>query len=171
MKLIHPGISYATHKRRVDGRHINVYLAITSTYLPFFFPLTVLPLRACGAPIRSSIELALPRDDLGRDGGGVSPVPDTVFIGASLEADRGAGRAGGSPSEDCPLVGIGRASAEVDGRPSELAAFGGGPIGGSLAALATLDGGAEAFGGGGVARTGVPPSGSFLLTHFFRSLS
>jgi hypothetical protein len=132
--------------------------------------LAALPLRACGAPIRSSIELALLRDVAGRDGGG-PPGPDGVGTVPPLETDRAIGPGGGTPSEDGPLEAIGGAPADVEGRLSELTAIGGGPIGGVLVALTVLAGGAETFGGGGVARTGALLSGSFLLTHFFRSLS
>ena len=48
---------------------------------------------------------------------------------------------------------------------------GGAPLGGMLLELAVRLGGAEPRGGGGVARTGAALPGSFLLTHFFRSLS
>ena len=55
------------------------HLAITSTYLPFFAFFTVPPFLACGAPIRSSILLALliPVAGLegGADGGPVAEFP------------------------------------------------------------------------------------------------
>lgn len=48
----------------------------------------------------------------------------------------------------------------------------GGPAGGGmLLELTARLGGAELLGGGGVARTAAAELGSFLLTHFLRSLS
>lgn len=126
------------------------HLAMISTYLPFFFPLEPAgPLRAVGAPSKSSIEVALLRDGAGRGGapGGVA-VPGTV-----------AGR------DDGVLDPGGAGLAEIDGGlpPSPGAA------GGTLGLAVRVEG--PAFGGGGVLRADVLPSGSFLLTHFLRLLS
>lgn len=130
---------------------------MTSTYLPFFFPLEPAgPLRAVGAPSKSSIEVALLRDGAGRGGapGGVA-VPGTV-----------AGR------DDGVLDPGGAGLAEIDGGPPER--DGGlppspGAAGGTLGLAVRVEG--PAFGGGGVLRADVLPSGSFLLTHFLRLLS
>lgn len=60
-------------------------------------PLAVLPLRACGAPSRSSIELACVKDDDGR-GGGPAELPGGVGTAAPVETDRGKlPRVGGTP--------------------------------------------------------------------------
>lgn len=112
------------------------------------------------------MELALLKV-VGRGGGGPAPTPG---IGtAPLETDRAMVSTGrGTPSE--PPAAIEGVPPEVDGRLSELIPIGGGPAG-TLMALPVLVGGPEVFGGGGVARTGVALLGSFLLTHFLRSLS
>lgn len=104
----------------------------------------------------------------GRGGGG--PVAFGGFGTAPLEADRPIVSIGrGTPSES--LEAIGGAPPEVDGRLSGFIGTGEGAGGGILVALPVLVGGAEAFGGGGVARTGVALLGSFLLTHFLSSVS
>ena len=144
---------------------------MTSTYLPFFFPRAVPPLRACGAPSKSSIELALLRDVEGLGGGAKPPeLPGGVGAAAPVETDRGIG--GGTPNVDggagLPESG-GGAPADDDGRLPALDAIGGVAAGGTLAPLVVLLG--PIRGGGGGAAAGVALLGSFLLTHFFRSLS
>lgn len=80
---------------------MNNYFAITSTYLPFFFPFTVFPFLACGAPSKSSIELAWLKDVPGRD-----PGPDLEPGGVNPEeTDRGIRcglpvSGGGTPKDD-----------------------------------------------------------------------
>lgn len=112
------------------------------------------------------MELALLKVVAGRGGGG-PPGPGGIGT-APLETDRAIVSTGrGTPSE--PPAADGGVPPEVEGRLSELMPIGG--PGGTLVALAVLEGGAEIFGGGGVARTGVALLGSFLLTHFLRSLS
>lgn len=59
---------------------------------------------------------------------------------------------------------------EDGGRLSEVTDFGG-AAGGILPELAARPGVAEPRGGGGVAREEAAELGSFLLTHFFNSLS
>lgn len=166
---------------------------MTSTYLPFFFPLPVFPFRACGAPIKSSIELAWLKDVPGRDPGpdldpgGVKPeTPD--------ETDRGIRcglpvSGGGTPKDDnAGLVDRDGAISEGGPRPNsdDVTKVGtdpdiGGTLvdncgtdigGGALPALTDLLGGAEPLGGGGVALgPALALLGSFLLTHFFKSVS
>lgn len=146
-----------------------LHLAITSTYLPFFFPLPAAPLRAWGAPSKSSIELALLKDVDGR-GGGCKPaeLPGGVGTAAPVETDRGPSGGGIPNAEGAGLPGIdgGGAPAEDPGR---LLTLGGIAAGGTLAVLGVRLGGAGPRGGGGVPRTGALLLGSFLLTHFFKS--
>lgn len=88
--------------------HDYSYLAITSTYpLPFFPFLTVPPLRACGAPIRSSMLLALLMLVGGLDGGadgGPEGGPETDRIaccGASAsDSPTGGARTAGEGGRD-----------------------------------------------------------------------
>lgn len=94
------------------------------------------------------------RGKLPRDGGG-TPSPENAGLderegGMSLEED------GGRLPEATEIGG--------PGGP-------GGGGGGMLLELAARLGGAEPRGGGGVARTGSALLGSFLFTHFFKSLS
>lgn len=151
------------------------YFAITSTYLPFFLPLTVPPLRACGGPSKSSIELAVLSDVAGR-GGGPEELPGRVGgAAAPVETDRGTAlrNGGGAPSSDgagLPVCG-GGAPAEEVGRLSGPGGLGEAAGGGALLPLAVLLGGAAPLGGGGVPRDTVALLGSFLLTHFLSSLS
>jgi hypothetical protein len=89
-----------------------------------------------------------------------------------VETDRAGPRegVGGRPSED----GAGLLDSGGGGAPADdgglLPSVGTGG-GGMLLPLALLLGGAGPFGGGGVARACVALLGSFLLTHFFKSLS
>lgn len=150
--------------------HNTPHWAITSTYLPFFFPRAVPPLRTCGAPSKSSIELALLRDVEGLGGGAKPPeLPGGVDAAAPVETDRGSG---GTPSVDggagLPEIG-GGAPADDEGRLPALDAIGGVAAGGTLVPLVVLLG--PIRGGGGGAAAGVALLGSFLLTHFFKSLS
>jgi hypothetical protein len=127
-----------------------------------------------GAPRRSSIELAWVKEDAGR-GGGPPELPGGVGTAAPVDTERGiAPRDGGTPSpENAGLDergGGGISLAEDWGRLPALDM--GGPTGGGmLPELAARLGGAEPRGGGGVARTAAAELGSFLLTHFLRSLS
>jgi hypothetical protein len=134
----------------------------------------VAPFRACGAPRRSSIELALLRDVAGREGGarpelelgGVAPAApvDTERVGPSGAPGGGIPNSAGLSERD------GGAPVPVDGRL--FGAVGGRceAIGGALLALADLLGGKGPLGGGGVERAvAVALLGSFLLTHFFSS--
>jgi hypothetical protein len=128
----------------------------------------VLPLRAWGAPIKSSIELACVRDEEGR-GGGPLELPGGVGIAAPVETDRGA-----IPEKPGLEDNNGGAAAEEDGGrlpETDIGGIGDAPFGGMLPELAARLGGADPRGGGGVAWTGALLPGSFLLTHFFRSLS
>ena len=159
-----------------------LYLAITSTYRPFFLPRPpAAPFLAVGAPSKSSIELALLSDVDGRDGGaspspGAEPaeLPGGVCVGAAAPVDTDRGRGGGAPSDEdsagLPAIDGGAAPApgpaDDDGRLDI--------IGGVLAALAVLVvllGGPIRLGGGGGVADGVALLGSFLLTHFFSSVS
>lgn len=136
-------------------------------------------MRACGAPSKSSIELAWLREVEGLGGGPaelpgrdeLSPVVETALV----EIDRAGPNAGvgGRPRDVAGLLdsGGGGAPPDDDGRLPVPAGIGGTGGGGILAPLAVRLGGPIAFGGGGVARVGVALFGSFLLTHFFRSLS
>ena len=157
----------------------SLYFAITSTYRPpFFLPRPPAgPFRAVGAPSRSSIELALLNDVDGRGGGGASPSPGPgaepaiLLGGVSLDTDRG--RGGGPPRDDdnagLPAIDEGAkppGPAEDDGR---LDAIGG--VLPKLATLGALLGGPIRLGGGGGVADGVALPGSFLLTHFFSSVS
>lgn len=109
------------------------------------------------------MELALLSAVVGREGGPLPGAPGGPWIAALLETDRGRLPIGGGPDGGVP-------PADVDGLSAAMG-IGGGPDGGGPAALAVRVGGAEDFGGGGVARTGALLFGSFLLTHFFSSLS
>lgn len=102
---------------------------MTSTYpRPFFLLLTVPPLRAVGAPRRSSIELALLRDVVdGRGGGGciagpgLGPLatPGVPAVGAAVvDTERGGSPFGPGPDPNAGLVPNGDAPAAVDGRLS-----------------------------------------------------
>lgn len=162
------------------------HFAMTSTYLPFFFPLeAAAPFRACGAPSKSSIELALLSDVAGREGGArPDPGPGGVEAAAPVETGRGmfAPAGGGTPRED-DRAGLperdgalpvgGRLSDPVTAAEAEagpLEAIGGAPA--ALLVLPVLLCGAGPFGGGGVARAAaLALFGSFLLTHFFRFVS
>lgn len=149
------------------------YLAITSTYRPFFFPFPEGPLRAVGAPNKSSIELALLKEVEGLDGGAKPPeLPGGVGAAAPVDTDRGNG--GGAPSPDGgaglpDIGGSANAPADDDGRLVALA-IGGVAVGGRLAVLPVLLAG-PARGGGGGAAAAVAELGSFLLTHFLSSVS
>lgn len=130
-----------------------------STYLPFFFALTEPPLRACGSPSKSSMEVALLNDVAGR-GGGI-PGVDDIERGTFPAARGGALDEGGA------------GLAESGGRlPMAEGALLSGPepIGGAPG-LSDLAWGAGPFGGGGVLCANVLLPGSFLLTHLFSSLS
>jgi hypothetical protein len=118
------------------------------------------------------MELALLKEVAGL-GGAANPLGG-VETAAPVETDRWI-EGGGTPREDrAGLPGGGGIPVVEGGR-----LLGGGIIGDALAAgggaallpLAVLLGGPEARGGGGVARAAVALLGSFLLTHFFRSLS
>jgi hypothetical protein len=133
----------------------------------------VLPLRAVGAPIKSSIELAWVKVEDGRRGGPLE-LPGGVGIDAPVETDRG--RGGGASPEIPGLEERGAALDEEGGRLPEAdiggsGGTGGAPFGGMLPELVVRLGGRDPLGGGGVARTGAALPGSFLLTHFFKSLS
>jgi hypothetical protein len=106
-------------------------------------------------------------------GGAPDELPGGVGKTAPVDTDRGIA-GGGAPSEGGAGLADtdGGAPAEEDGRLPEpicggVAIAGGGPP----LPLIVLLGAAEAFGGGGVPRAGVALPGSFLLTHFFSSLS
>lgn len=101
---------------------------MTSTYpRPFFLLLTVPPLRAVGAPSKSSMELALLRDVVdGRGGGGcIVGLPAAepgapAAVAAVVDTERG-GRpfgVGPGPGPKAGLVPNGDAPAPVDGRLS-----------------------------------------------------
>jgi hypothetical protein len=130
-------------------------------------------LRACGAPSKSSIELALLNDVAGL-GGAPAELPGGVGKTAPVDTDRGIA-GGGAPSEGGAGLADtdGGAPAEEDGRLPEAPACGGVAIAGGGPPLPLIDllGGAEPFGGGGVPRVGAALPGSFLLTHFFSSVS
>lgn len=164
----------ALQRKRTRKRdQVYNYWAITSTYRPFFFPFPAGPLRAVGAPNKSSIELALLKEVEGLDGGAKPPeLPGGVGAAAPVDTDRGNG--GGAPNPDggagLPDIGDGaNAPADDDGRLAALA-MGGVAVGGRLAMLPVLLAG-PALGGGGVAAEGVAELGSFLLTHFLSSVS
>jgi hypothetical protein len=122
------------------------------------------------------MDCAWVRDAVGRGGPAVE-VPGGVGTAAPLETDRGMlpRYDGGTLRPDnAGLAGGGGAALEEDGGrvlgPEGI--IGGGPLmEGMLPELAVRLGGAEALGGGGVARTGALLLGSFLLTHFFSSVS
>lgn len=102
---------------------------MTSTYpRPFFLLLTVPPLRAVGAPRRSSMELALLRDVVdGRGGGGCIAGPRLgplaaggvpAAVTAVVDTERG-GSPFGAPDPNAGLVpNVDDAPAPVDGRLS-----------------------------------------------------
>lgn len=130
-------------------------------------------MRAVGAPIKSSIELAWVNVDGGRDGG-PPELPGRVGIDAPVETDRGSG---GIESPEIPGLDDRGAALDEDGGRlpgtdmGGIADARGIPFGGMLPELAVRLGGADTRGGGGVARVEVALPESFLLTHFFRSLS
>lgn len=66
-----------------------------------------------------------------------------------------------TPSDERSVTDGGRLASPADGTTGGI----------PLPALAVRLGGAEALGGGGVPRLGVELLGSFLLTHFLRSVS
>lgn len=167
------------------------HFAITSTYpLPFFLLLTVPPLRAVGAPRRSSIELALLREVVDGRGGaacGVGPpgpggrllVLATAAAAPAAEAldtDRG-----GIPFKDPgagPLVLTpveGRLSGvvpncDIDSGRCNPPGGGGATEDALLPTLTDRLCGPGPLGGGGVARAeAIALLGSFLLTHFLSS--
>lgn len=160
----------------LKGHPQSFYCAITSTYRPFFLPRPVLPLRADGAPSKSSIELAWLNEVEGLGGPAELPGRDEAPPAggtAPVETDRAGPNAGvcGRPSEDdAGLLDSGGGGAPAD-EPGRLPDAAGTAGGGMLLPLALLLGGAEAFGGGGVARAGVALLGSFPLTHFLSSSS
>jgi hypothetical protein len=158
--------------------------------LPFFLLLTVPPLRAVGAPSKSSMELALLRDVVdGRGGGGCIAGPGfgppagsagLAAVAAVVDTERGGSPfgLGPGPVPNAGLVPNGDAPVPVDGRLSGVAPscdMDGGrwSIGGPEEALPTLTDrlcGPGPLGGGGVARADtVALLGSFLLTHFLSS--
>jgi hypothetical protein len=122
------------------------------------------------------MDCAWVRDPVGR-GGPAEEDPWGIGTVAPEEADRGIWpRPGGGTfrPDSAGLAERGGAALEEDGGrvlgPEGI--IGGGPlIEGMLPELAVRLGGAEALGGGGVARTAAPLLGSFLLTHFFSSVS
>lgn len=140
------------------------------------------PFLAVGAPSRSSIELALLSDVDGRGGGGARPspgaepaeLPGGVGVGAAAPVDTDRGREGGAPSDEdspgLPATDGGAAPipgpADDDGRLDII-----GGVLATLAALVALLGGPIRLGGGGGVADGVALLGSFLLTHFFNSVS
>lgn len=131
-------------------------------------------MRAVGAPSKSSIELALLREVEGL-GGGAKPPEVPGGVGAAAPVETGRGNGGGAPNVDggagLPEIdGGANAPADDDGRLPALWAIGGVAAGGRLAVLPVLLAG-PALGGGGVAAAGVAELGSFLLTHFFSSVS
>lgn len=105
-------------------------------------------------------------------GGAANPLGG-VETAAPVETDRWI-EGGGTPRDDGAGLPGGGIPVVEGGR-----LLGGGIIGDALAGgggaallpLAVLLGGPEARGGGGVARAAVALLGSFLFTHFFRSLS
>lgn len=75
---------------------LTFYLAITSTYpLPFLPFLTVPPFRGCGAPIKSSILLALLIPVAGLDGGAEGGVEGSPELRDNPLFEGGDKRAGG----------------------------------------------------------------------------
>lgn len=112
------------------------------------------------------------KEDAGR--GGPAELPGGVETAAPVDTERGILPRGGTPSpEDAGLDGRGGGGmslAEDWGR-LPVADIGGPAGGGILPELAARLEGAELRGGGGVARTAEAELGSFLLTHFLRSLS
>lgn len=119
------------------------------------------------------MELAWVKEDEGR-GGGPLELPGGVGIEPPVETERGRG---GAANPEIPGLDERGAALEEDGGRLPEADIGGSegtggtPMGGTLPELAVRLGGAEPRGGGGVARTGAALPGSFLLTHFFKSLS
>ena len=105
-------------------------------------------------------------------GGAANPIGG-VGMAAPVETDRWM-EGGGRPSEDGPGLPGGGIPVVEGGRLPGPDNIGDGPDeggGAALLPLAVLLGGAEARGGGGVARAAVALPGSFLLTHFFKSVS
>ena len=164
------------------------YLAMTSTYpRPFFFPLTVPPFLAAGAPIRSSI-VAVPAPppipvlglEGGADGGPEGGPEDGANRGDTESGKDLMGNDAFSPAElvgmiVVPMLGdtFREGTLELGGLDSKRLLFRNGgvcdvpTIADGPAALTVRDGGP--LGGGGVAAKGaalVPPS--FLLIHLFR---
>lgn len=111
------------------------------------------------------MDVALLKDEPGRDGGPPG----------GARNDRGKLGA----ASDGALVEIdGAGLVNIADEPPPPTGIGGGGIGGTAwlwpsggIGLAVLVGGAVPFGGGGVALAAVLLPGSFLLTHFFKSLS
>lgn len=135
---------------------------MTSTYLPFFFPLVdpAGPLRACGSPRRSSIEVALLNDVPGREGG---PPGGARNERGKLEASEGAlvemAAGGALPLGPGGLpMGTGKVALGVE-------------FNGGIGLTVLVGGGAGPLGGGGVPTVAVLLPGSFLFTHFFKSWS
>lgn len=178
--------SMSSNSKCRESYSYTAHFAMTSTYpRPFFLLFTVPPLRAVGAPSRSSIELALLRDVVdGRGGGGCIAGPPAAGGGvpAVVDTERG-GRPFGvgpcpGPGPKAGLVPSCDAPAPVDGRlsgvvPSCEIDGGRWSVGGPEDALPTLTDrlcGPGPLGGGGVARAeAVALFGSFLLTHFLSS--
>lgn len=117
------------------------------------------------------MELALLSDVAGRGGGKEEPIGG-VAMAALVEADRAVPSiGGGAASED----GAGLLDSD-GGAPADDGGLLSGPkamlaAGGTVLPLALLLGGPDALGGGGVPRDTLALFGSFLLTHFFNSLS
>lgn len=156
------------------------------------------PFLAWGAPSKSSIELAWLKDVPGLDPGpdlepgGVNPdTPEETDRGIKCGLLLRCGlplRGGGTPKDDNAGL-VDRDGAISEGGPGPKSEVGprvgtdpdiggtlvdswGTGIGGALPALTDLLGGAEPLGGGGVAlEVGFALLGSFLLTHFFKSVS
>lgn len=157
---------------------------MTSTYpLPLFFPLTVPPFLACGAPIKSSILLtpliAVAGLDDGADGG---PEAEGVLPGTSKPpptfAPASSNTAGNSRIVSVTAPGVlGDSPRWISGLTFLLGAADGGrlvgrgggleEVGGPPAALWALLGGPLGGGGVGVETVGASAP-AFLLTHFLR---
>lgn len=120
------------------------------------------------------MELAWVKEEAGR-GGGPDELPGGVGTAAPVETERDMlPRGGGIPSADNAGLderGGGGISLAEDWGRLPAPDIGGPAGGGILPELAARLGGAEPRGGGGVARTAAAELGSFLLTHFLRSLS
>lgn len=117
------------------------------------------------------MELALLNDVAGRGGGGKDEPIGGVGMAALVEADRAVPSIGGGAASEGGaglLDSDGGAPADDGGllsSPKPMLA-----AGGAVLPLALLLG-ADALGGGGVPRDTLALFGSFLLTHFFNSLS